>query len=189
MNLIDALALPETAYIFSAGACIMSGLRTMGRSARHALIESVFWLGMSLILMALTIFNLEDLQGVLANEGRQIAREGGWYRDRREVLASIIQVLVIGTGAVVVLVLLLLGDLRSRLGLAILAAGGLLGFVAVRALSLHQIDALLYRRGTLGASWNDLFESGLVLMVGLTAVLAVWTVSPPPATPIRVTRA
>lgn len=132
-----------------------------------------FWAVLTLILGFLAINKQLDLQTALTEVGRCLAWSQGWYESRRFVQAGFIGALL----ALVVMGLIvgmqaLRGNLRRNL-LALLGLTVLLGFVMVRAVSIHHIDFLISDR-SLGVPNNFLFENaGLVLISANAALLLV----------------
>jgi hypothetical protein len=173
LGVLNTLGMPETGYVVSAGICYVAALWRFRANGPHRWVEAGLWFGLALLLVALVVFKAEDVQVSVANEGRELARSRGWYGQRRELLEEMIYVIGAASMAAIVLALVLLGDLRARLGLTVLSAGALLCFVAVRTLSLHKVDVLLYRRFVSGVQLNVLIESTLVTLVGITALLAL----------------
>jgi len=130
-----------------------------------ALTEVLVWSVIALLFLGLAIYKVLDVQSALTHIGRMIAREQGWYANRRIVQTAIIIAIIC---AVVVLAATLLVLIWRLPPATRLAAGGailLVLFGAVRAVSLHNLDEL-GGRTLLGLRWNWIVE-----IVGLSMVL------------------
>ena len=110
------------------------------RAARGADRRLWFWTGM--LLAALTLGKLFDLQSLVTGTGRCLAMLNGLYDLRRPLQAAAVLALILLSGAATLL------TLRHRQGNALLICGLglLLTFLAIRALSFHPVDALLSQR-------------------------------------------
>jgi hypothetical protein len=102
---------------------------------------------------------------------RNIALREGWYADRR--IFQLLAVLLLAAG--VVLVLLLGRWLNGRipyleLRIVLVATLLLLGFVAIRACSFHDVDAVLART-LAGFRLGGLAEFAAILLVAVSAFL------------------
>ena len=111
------------------------------------------------------------LAGLLASIGREVAWGEGWYADRRPVQATIIVVLALGAIAVLAALPAMPGGFSAR-GRVLLASLLTLGaYVAIRAVSLHQVDAILYDPGPESLRVGDVIELALVAASALAVVL------------------
>jgi hypothetical protein len=97
--------------------------------------------------------------GEVSQAGRQAAWMEGWYGDRRAVQTAVVIAFAAATGLAAALLLLLPLARPVRILAAIWAA--LLGFLAIRIVSLHAVDAVLYREGVAGVSRGIVFELAL----------------------------
>lgn len=120
-------------YLVGAVATFLAGRSTNGRDAR-------FWYAAALLLVLLGINKELDLQSLLTDSARSLAREAGWYEQRRQFQALFLVALAIGGAAAAVLLGLWLR--RSPRAVKVAAAGIviLLTFVFMRAASFHHLD-------------------------------------------------
>ncbi len=159
----DAGTLPwltVAAYLFAAVLC----LRRVGTAANAR--ERVFWVIAGLAMLALGLNKELDLQTALTAWGRQMARDGGWYGQRRAFQRGFVLVaLVTMLAAAVWLAWLVRGLWRPVL---VVGAGlCLLGlFVLVRAASFHHIDVAM-RFPVLGLKLHTVLE-----FAGIASVVA-----------------
>jgi hypothetical protein len=132
-----------------------------------------FWLALAAAMMALALGKQFQLGDWLSDLGRGVARSEGWYRERRAVQED-----VIGAVAALGILAALLGaqallPARRRHALAFACVVCLACFIVIRAVSLHDVDLLLYGRPVAGLRLSAMLESGGQLALGCIALLAV----------------
>jgi cytochrome bd-type quinol oxidase subunit 2 len=161
------------AYLAVTAACavVWAAERKTNRLGQPA--SPLFWLVLTAALLFLGINKQLDLQTLLGDLGRRMAKSEGWY-DRRKVY----QVAFIATIAVAGLLTLvgfswLARKQWKRNFVALLGTVFLYVFVLIRASSIHHVDVMLRWR-FLGWTWNWALELGGIVVVGLGALLA-WT--------------
>lgn len=136
-----------TVVIYALAAIISA--RTMQLAAfpaESATRERVFWALLALGLAFLAINKQLDLQTLLTTAGRCAAQIQGWYDARRSLQAGlIIGLLVFVVLGGVFFLILLRGTLR-RSAVPLLGAMFVCGFVLVRAVGMHQVDAMIGMR-------------------------------------------
>jgi len=123
------------------------------------------WIATTVLLAALGLNKQLDLQSLVTDLGRVLARQQGWYQDRRGVQTLV----VLGTFAVSLLTALAvfrqfrkfwLDNLLLGTGIILLAT-----FVVVRAISFHHLDVLLgTRMAGMKANW----------LLELTGIATIW---------------
>lgn len=105
--------------------------------------ERAFWWLASVVLACLAVNKQLDLQSLLTEVGRCVARAQGWYEDRLTVqrwfIAGVVAAGVLGVGWLS----FLLRDTLPRTGLALVGLGFVCVFVAVRAAGFHHVDTLI----------------------------------------------
>ena len=112
-----------------------------------------------------------DLGGLIPDLGRRRARSGGWYYRRREVqAAAIVALSMAAIGVVAVAIRWVPANRRRYLPEAVVVLG-LAAFAAVRLISLHQVDVLLYRRRIEGMKLDALVE---LTCLAAAIVLPLW---------------
>lgn len=127
------------------------------------------WLAVAVGMVLLCLNKQFDLQSLFTDIGREIARYGDWYEDRRKVQKLFVIAVLAGAG--------LFGCWfvwRFRTFLAghkLLAAGLflLLTFIVVRAISFHHVDVFL-KSGVAGVRMNWVLELGGILIVAVAAL-------------------
>ncbi|MGZ3390281.1 MAG: hypothetical protein ACXVCF_11885 [Isosphaeraceae bacterium] len=159
------------AYLAATAACAIVWVAERKANRRGQTASPLFWLVLTVSLLFLGINKQLDLQTLLNDVGRRMARSGGWY-DRRRVY----QVVFITTVATAGLIALggfswLARQHWKRNFVALLGTVFLYVFVLIRASSIHHVDVMLRWR-FLGWTWNWILELGGIVVVGLGALLA-----------------
>lgn len=150
-------------YLIAAASCWMTGRHLVSRSS--VLHEYQKWRAIAAMLVILALFKMVDVQNALPESGRHLATAEGWYRDRRVLQTALVAaaVLLCAAAAFVLFVRARYAPVPTWFGLIV--ATLLVGFVLVRAVSLHAVDRLLAHRA-LGLSLNSLLEtSGIALVL------------------------
>jgi hypothetical protein len=121
------------------------------------------WIAMAVAgtLLVLAVVKLVGLQELLLGDLRRQAKDAGWYQRRRRYQKLAVALLGIGTLAGIG-ALLVVRRMR-RHALTVISLVGLLGYVAVRSVSYHDIDAALYRRWRYASSTLEAIGIGVVV--------------------------
>lgn len=134
------------------------------RAAKDSAAGGRLWFAVAALMAFLCLNKQFDLQSLFTDIGREIARHGGWYGERRKVQKLFVVAVLAGSG--------LFGcwfAWRFRAFLAghkLLAFGllFLLTFIVVRAISMHHVDEFLKTR-LAGMKMNWILElSGIFLI-------------------------
>jgi len=113
-----------------------------------------FWSTISLLMILLGINKQLDLQSLLTEVGRQIARAQGWMGDRRIVQFWFIVCFGITAVGIFLLFVIIIKDLFRRFALAFVGIFFLLGFIIIRASSFHHFQEFLgFRFFELKMNW------------------------------------
>lgn len=155
------------------GSAIASLLRVLLRHWPHpplAARRAALWLIFALILGALGVNKQLDLQTLLTDIARLIARYQGWYNQRQLVQVAFLFILA-SAGLVTALILYRIarGQLRD-FRVALLGITLLIVFVFARAASFHHIDHLIGKE-LIGVRVNGLLELPGIILVGAAAFL------------------
>jgi hypothetical protein len=111
-----------------------------------------------------------DLQTLLTQFGRDLAREQGWYEQRRAFQQLFIAGVAAGGLAGICLVVWLLCGRLWRNSLALIGTLFLLCFVLVRAASFHHIDQFLKLR-TFAVPLHSILELGGIACIMLAVII------------------
>ncbi|RUL87325.1 hypothetical protein [Tautonia sociabilis] len=156
-------------YLAVAVACARIAWRPAGRPGSAGPRSAAFWGMLALGMLLLGINKQLDLQSLVTDLGRRLAREQGWYDVRHEVQRLfILGVTGAGLGLLAAVGVVFRSEARRR-PMALLGMGFLVVFVVIRAASFHRVDLLL-GRGWMGVRVNYLLELGGIACVGLSAL-------------------
>jgi hypothetical protein len=164
-----------SAYLVAALASAGVAVRTWAaRQTADDRLISGFWAITAALLVLLALARGINFGAELAHWGRSVFRAEGWYPDRRPLQRDAILALVLCAGIVGVSGAgVLIARRWASLLPAFLLLVALLTFVSVRAISLHDIDAVLYRRSLADVQFGALIELLVTALIGLVAVVAV----------------
>jgi hypothetical protein len=146
------------AYLATAALALRVAARLPGGRAR------VFWAIVAGLMLCLAVNKQLDLQSALTAAGRCISKAQGWYDDRKGVQVRFIVWLL---GAVVLGLVSGLILLRRDIPANLLALVGLVfvaGFVLIRAVGFHHVDAFL------GSSVHDVRVNWILEWTGLVLI-------------------
>jgi hypothetical protein len=152
-------------YFWGAYSCRATAIRLEVGS-----LETRAWTAIAVLLALLGVSELLQLQPAVTNFGRSTAFDEGWYWHRQGIQAAFTK---IGAAITVVFSLgLFLSARRTSLECAIALAFAVMivGYILVRAVSLHQVDALLLRT-MFGLHWSripELAGSVIILLSSLS---------------------
>lgn len=138
------------------------------RAASHDANAQNLWRAIGLVLIALGINKQLDLQTLLTQIGREFARSGHWYEQRRALqrifIGAIAFISILGSIAVMLVFRNKSRGFRAAsIGLVLLGT-----FVFTRAASFHHVDRFL-KLSFLGARFNWIIELGSIAVIGVAA--------------------
>jgi hypothetical protein len=171
INLVDSGWLRTSGYLLAATAAFVAGRREIRSHGIGSDWWPRIWFVAAAILLVMALVRGSDLVHLLPDLGRRRARSEGWYQDRRELQALVIAAVgaaLVGTVAVVLW--WVPANRRQYLPEAIVVLA-LVAFAAVRLVSLHQVDALLYRRRIHGVKLDAVIE---LVLLAAAIVLPLW---------------
>jgi hypothetical protein len=173
VELIESHALRTAIYAAAALACLYAGrthVQTAGGWPRKLATPASFWFSLSAVLLVLALAKLFELQHLVGAYVRDVAREDGFYDVRRAyqrlAIYAVVGICLVTFAGGLWLWARRWFILAVPLGVVVV----LLGFVTIRAISLHDVDTLLYRTRFLGAHVGALVE---FVLTTSTAVLAI----------------
>jgi hypothetical protein len=140
-----------------------------GGWSRELTSKANFWLIVSVVLFVLGTAKLLGLQHLLGGNARELVREEGFY-DVRHAYQRLANYAVIAVGLLAFAVGTWIWVRRwTVLALPLGVVVVLVSFVAIRAISLHDVDTLLYRTDVWGVQASAAVE---VLLTASTALVA-----------------
>jgi hypothetical protein len=151
-------------YLLASGSCWISaqklGLADIPRSN-----ERRAWRAISVLFLALGINKQLNLLSALTEAGRVLAQDQGWYEQRQFVQLVFIALAAMTCLIAAITLLLWARNFPIPTRIALIGTMMVLGFVLIRAASLHHVDWLIRQR-ILGLRWNWLLEmSGISLVL------------------------
>jgi len=131
--------------------------------------EALFWILLAFSMLGLGINKQLDLQSLLTDLARIMAKDGGWYRDRHVYQEAVLLLFGVA-GAIAILGLLVtLRRYCADIRIAALGINLVICFVVIRAASFHKVDDLI-GRSLLGLNWNVILELPGILLVAVCAM-------------------
>lgn len=158
------------AYFFAAAVAAYLYHRQEEVSKRSQL--GKLYLTITLVLCVLAFMHLMNLGSDVADNVRMVAKQGGWYGDRRPMQAKLI-LFVTGVSVVGLVGLVVkFNKVIKPILPVVLALSACLVFTLIKTISLHQIDGILAKHvgpARLGA-WIHLVLYGSVVVSLLVKV-------------------
>lgn len=169
-------ALAALAYLATSGVALVAAVLAPAAGRKRALFN---WITVAALFVALAVWRLTNGEAVLQDQVRTWARSSGVYDDRHtfQVPVTLAAVLVIAALVWLAWRPAGAGNSGKALGFSLI----MVVFTAVRATSLHAVDALLY--ASIGpVHINYLIDLGLTALVAVLALADCRrALAPPPA--------
>lgn len=137
--------------------------------ARSLSRERLFWMIITLLMLALALNKQLDLQSVLTVAGRCAAKAQGWYEDRRQVQGMFLMLIAAGALVALGILMWLLRGTWRRSTVPVLGLCFVIGFVLMRAVGFHRFDQML-SVPMMGVRVNVVLEWIGPFLIGTTAV-------------------
>lgn len=168
-ELLDSGALRSGGYVVLAVLSVVIAVRERRVAARSSgdLWPAYWWLT-AVVLLVVAVAHGTALADLVARFGRDEARAAGWYDTRRNAQTLAVAGIAAAWAVSVVVAIWRVPPRRRRYLPSAVAVSALLAFIAVRAISLHQIDTLVYRRDLAGVRFVAVIELGLLAVAGTT---------------------
>jgi len=172
--LLNDKTLRVAAYWLAAALALGAALTSRNTTRRSGWAVPGFWFAAAAIIALLAVSRQVDLASQIASTGRQVFRTEGWYPDRRPIQEATVFAVLSGAAIVGAAGVALMTARRyAQIVPGFVTLLGLGTFLAVRAISLHDIDGLLYRRSLWHVQVNALAELAAVVAVAFAASVAV----------------
>jgi hypothetical protein len=170
-ELADSNVVRVVAYLFVASTCCLVGSRELRSDWRRFNLWPPFWFLTAAVFAAMAVGRATALADVVADVGRREAIAVGWYEGRRRYQVMVVGALFGAWFVTVVVALWRVPERRRRyLPMALLTIT-IVCFAGIRLISLHQIDAVLYRRQVMGVKIGALVE---LFLLAIAAAVALW---------------
>jgi hypothetical protein len=177
-DLVDSNWPRAALYFLAAALSFYAAMLQRRRAASGADRVMWFWFGLAGLLALLGVGRLGDLGPWITDQGREIAEAQGWYDDRRRFQSKAVElVLLMGAGTIGVGLLWFFWSASREHPLAFIAIAFLMTYVAVRAISWHTADAVLYSHPFGGPHPNGPIEIAGTLLMCIAAAWAVLKLS------------
>ena len=159
LNWADNNWMRVMAYLVVAALCVVAGRRQRPDDLG---VWTPFWPMTAAVLLAMAVGRAGGIAEWIADLARSEARGEGWYNTRRQYQAAVVG--AIGAAWVIsVLTACWRIPERRRRYLPMMVIVMTIGaYVAIRMVSLHQVDSLLYRRDLFGMRIGTLTEYALL---------------------------
>jgi hypothetical protein len=133
------------AYMLAAGACLFAWRwECVQRSVARRDFYPAFWAWSALLLLAIAMLRASGLVESIADLGRDQAHAGGWYEQRRPLQAAMVAVMASAWILSTFLTVWRIPERRRRYLSFVLVTLSIVFFGAIRLVSLHHIDTVLY---------------------------------------------
>lgn len=153
-----------------AAVCVAVGCREVVSVRRQhvAVLWPTFWFTTAILLAVMAFGQASDVGDLIADVGRREALSNDWYESRRSTQTIIVAVVAALWAITALVAIWRVPERRRRYLPMALIVFSLVCFGAIRVVSLHQIDGLLYRRHI-----GELQIGRFVELVGLSLALIV----------------
>jgi hypothetical protein len=170
---VDSSALRLAGYAMVAALSLWWGVRERRSTAAHGLDWwPGYWFMSAALLATMGIGRAGALGDLLGEFGREQARESGWYDTRRTVQVVVVVAVAVVWLIGVVVAVLRVPPRRRRYLPHVIVLSTIIAFAAIRLVSLHHVDTVLYRRDLGGIRIVSIAE--LALLVAAVVAMAVW---------------
>jgi hypothetical protein len=176
----DSNALRIAGYGAASLAPFLAGRRERPLLRVNPNLWPTFWFLTSGLFLLMALGRAADFGGIATELGRSEALSHGWYGDRRKFQAVVVGTLGAIWFVVVVVALWRVPERRRRYLPMAIVSFSLMCYAGIRIVSLHQVDAVLYRRHIAGAKVGSVGEIlGIATAITVTSWQA-WSWRPPP---------
>lgn len=171
IEFLDSTAVRAATYGVTALLAVWWGVRERRSTSSTALDWwPTYWFMSAILLATLAFGHVSGLGDLLSEIGRDQARSEGWYATRRKVQAVVVAAVIGGWLVGIAVAVFRIPPRRRRYLPHIIALSAIIAFAAIRIVSLHQIDSLLYRRDIGGIRVVSLSELGMLAISILVMV-------------------
>ncbi len=143
------------------------------RSGPRADLWPPYWLTTALLFLGMGFGRAVEIGDLVTQIGREQAAGAGWYEVRRPVQAAMVTLVAVVWLAMVVLAVLRVPERRRRYLPSSILALTLACYAAVRVVSLHHVDTVLYRWDVVGVRVGTVIEY-LLGAITLAAIFGSW---------------
>jgi hypothetical protein len=167
-SFLDTTTFIVAAYLVAALAGAWAAVSALRQGRR---LEAASWAGIVLLLVGIALLRELDLLHYVGREVRATAAEEGWYDNRRPYQRLAIRLIIVGGLFGSAVGVLLLKRERAVVIAGFLAMTYVVCLLAVRAVSLHNVDLFMVGR-LIGLTRARGMELPGLAIVGAAALLA-----------------
>ena len=161
------------AYILAAATCLLAWQREREwASPSRPNLWPPFWLLGAALLLAMALARSTDLVALMSDLLRDEARATGWYNERRPLQAAVLAVVSAGWILTVTVAIWRVPERRRRYLPHAIVVFSLICYGAVRVVSYHYVDAILYNHPIWGIRLGSMVELGCTALAIAAAVIA-----------------
>jgi hypothetical protein len=178
---IDSSALRVATYGVVALLAAWWGIRERREIAAHGVDWWPFYWFLSASL--LVVMGIGRIGGSVTSSASSVGNRrvrGGWYETRRTVQAAVVIVVAVVWFVGVAVAVLRVPPRRRRYLPHIVALSTLIAFAAIRLVSLHQVDTVLYRRDVAGVRIVAIAELSMLAATTLVMITTARFPAGPP---------
>lgn len=164
--------LTVAAYAIGAGLATWAALASKsgrGRDQKSEKRSRRVWLAVAGLMMCLCINKQLDLQSLLTEIGRIMARHEGWYEERRRFQGWFVLGVILGSAGGTCWFVWRFQEFWRQHKLLTAGLMFLLTFIVVRAISFHHVDMFIQTR-VFGFKMNWAFELLGIFLISLAAM-------------------
>ena len=197
-EVLDSSSLRVGAYGVTAALMMWWGARERRSIDAHRVeFWPTYWFMSAAVLTVMGLTRAVGVAELLGEVGREQTQATGWYEARRTVQASAVGIVAVAWLMTVVLAILRVPPRRRRYLPHVIALSAVVAFAAIRLVSLHQVDALLYRRDIGDVRIVAIVELSLLVLSIIAATFTgrqrrrrprTATQTDPPRNPVRRTK-
>jgi hypothetical protein len=172
VDVLDSSALRVVAYGVVALLTAVWGVRERRWIAVHRVDWwPPYWFTSAALLAILGVGRAGAIGDRISEIGREQARSGGWYDTRRTLQAAFVIAIAVVWFIGVIIAVLRVPPRRRRYLPHVILLSTIIALAAIRLVSLHQIDTVLYRRDVAGVRVVAIVELGLLAITALVTVV------------------
>jgi hypothetical protein len=157
-------------YVVLVGLALLARRRERARASQVDGVWPPFWLLTAGFLAVMALGRAGDIGSLLGDLGRGRAVDSGWYETRRPLQAAVVVSLGVAWFITVSIACWRTPERRRRylpMGLIVVT---LAAYAAIRVVSLHHIDTVLYRREIANVRIGTVIEITLLIIAGLVTL-------------------
>lgn len=159
-------------YLWTALLCQWMGERYKKSSEKLSVRVVLFWKLAAALMLFLGITGFFNIQSFFTECIRQLSHAQGWYNERSQFQLQVIYACLVGMSFLFLSILYIFRKVIVEKFLALFGVAFLCGFVAIRAVSYHDVDSFLGQKW-IGLDYSWIFEFAGIFCV---AVTALWNV-------------